>query len=179
MNGHGKFGMGVGLVSVCVVMMACLIQGAWMEASASTVYSYTDERGNAVYTDDLRKVPPKHRGTVQQFERKAAPTSVGEKVKDFGSKFRSVGVNMGNMSKDQTMTLNYAGGAAVFLLMVMYLSKESPMVRLLALGLLIILAIGTPILIYSDEGGALNIMKKKTEEAAKTNDKRLKQVSPQ
>jgi len=76
------------------------------------------------------------------------------------------------------MVLNYAGGAAVFLLIVMYFSKESPMIRLLALGLLIVIGIGTPVLIYSGEGGALNMMKSKADEAARAHDKRLKQASP-
>lgn len=178
MDGHGRFRLVVGMVSVCVVMTAWLLQGTWTDASATTIYSYTDESGNAVYTDDLRKVPEKHRGTVQQFEQKSGQSSVGEKIKSFGSKFRSVGVSIDGMSPEQSTVLNYAGGAAVFLLIVMYLSKESPMVRLLALGILIVIAIATPVLIYSGEGGALNVMKEKANEAANINDKRLQQVAP-
>jgi len=177
MSGHGGFRLVVGIVLVCVVMMAWLIPGAWTDASATTIYSYTDEGGNVVYADDLRKVPEKYRGTVQRFERKAA-SSVSERVKDFGSNLRSFRINMSGMSEEQSMVLNYAGGAAVFLLIVMYFSKESPMIRLLALGLLIIIGIGTPVLIYSGEGGALNMMKSKADEAARAHDKRLKQASP-
>jgi hypothetical protein len=178
MDGHVEFRRVVGFVSVCVVVMVWLIQGTWMEAFAGTVYSYTDERGNPVYTDNLQNVPEKYRKTVQQFERKAAPTSVSEKIKDFGSKLMSFRINMRGLSEDQTTVLNYAGGAAVFLLMVMYLSKESQMIRLLALGLLIILGIGTPVLLYTGEGGALNVMKNKANEAAQQQNNRLKQVSP-
>jgi len=177
MNGHGGFRLGVGFVLVCVVMMTWLIPGAWMDASATTIYSYTDEAGNAVYTDDMRKVPEKYRSTGQQFERKAQ-SSASERVKDFGSNLRSFRINMDGMSTEQSTVLNYAGGAAVFLLIVMYLSKESPMIRLLALGLLIVIGIGTPVLIYSGEGGALNVMKNKADEASRAKDSRLKQLSP-
>jgi hypothetical protein len=35
------------------------------------------------------------------------------------------------------------------------------MIRLLALGLLIVLVIGTPVLMYTSDGGALDVMKQK------------------
>lgn len=178
MDGHGRFRLVVGMVSVCVMMMVWTVEGTWTDASATTIYSYTDESGNTVYTDDVQKVPEKHRSSVQQFEQKSGSTSVGEKIKSFGSKFRSVGVTIDGMSSEQSTVLNYAGGATVFLLIVMYLSKESPMVRLLALGILIVIAIATPVLIYSGEGGALNVMKKKADEAAQNNNTRLDQASP-
>ena len=179
MDGHVGFRQIMGVVSVCVVVMVWLIQGVWTDSYAATVYSYTDERGNPVYTDDLQKVPQKYRGTAQQFERKTGSVPVAEKIKDFGSKLMSFRVNMRGLSAEQTTVLNYAGGAGVFLLMVMYLSKESPMIRLLALGVLIILCIGTPVLLYTGEGGALDVMKNKANEAAQRSDKRVNQVSPQ
>ena len=178
MKSHGGFRLLAGGVVVCVVMMMWPILGTWTDASAAAIYSYTDEAGNAVYTDDLRKVPETYRRTVQQFEKKAAPSSVSERVKAFASNLRSFRLNIDGMSEEQSTMLNYAGGAAVFLLIVMYLSKQSPMVRLLALGLLIVIGIGTPVLIYSGKGGALDVMKEKADTASKANEKRLKQISP-
>jgi len=178
MDSHVGLRRVLGFASVCVLLMAWFLHGTSSEVFAATVYSYTDERGNPVYVDDLQKVPEKYRRTVQQFERKTGSAPVGEKIKDFGSKLMSFRINVQGMSEEQTMVLNYAGGAAVFLLMVMYLSKESPMIRLLALGLLVVLGIGTPVLLYSGEGGALNVMKNKANQAAERNDKRLNQVAP-
>jgi len=178
MKRHGGVRLLVGGVVVGVVMLMWLIPGAWTDASAAAIYSYTDEAGNAVYTDDLRKVPDKYRGTVQQFEKKSAPSSVSERIKAFASNLRSFRLNMDGMSEEQSTVLNYAGGAAAFLLIVMYLSKESPMIRLLAFGLLIVIGIGTPVLIYSGKGGALDVMKEKADAASKANEKRLKQISP-
>ena len=178
MNSHVRLRRITGIIVVCVVLMAWFLPGTSSEVFAATVYSYTDERGNPVYVDDLQKVPEKYRRTAQQFERKTGSAPVGEKIKDFGSKLMSFRIQVGGMSEGQTAVLNYAGGAAVFLLIVMYLSKESPMIRLLALALLIVLGIGTPVLLYTDEGGALGIMKTKAHEAADRNDKRLNQVAP-
>lgn len=79
---------------------------------------------------------------------------------------------------DQEKIINYAGAAAMFLLAVMYFSKDSPMIRLLALGLLIILGLGTPVLIYSSKGGALDIMREKATSTSQAQQDRLRPVQP-
>jgi hypothetical protein len=76
------------------------------------------------------------------------------------------------------MILNYAGAAAVFLLLVIYFSKNSPMIRLLALGLLFVLGIGTPVLIYTSKDGALDVMKQKAVATGQAQQNRL-QHAPQ
>lgn len=172
MNKDVGFRRVAGFVSACLVMtVVWLVEATWTDVHATTIYSYTDDRGHPVYTDDLQKVPQKYREKVQRFEK------VSEQ--QFSSKLRSFRFNMSGLSEEQATVLNYAGGAAVFLLIMMYFSKNSPMIRLLALALLILLGIGTPVLMYSGEGGALNVMKKKADEASQLNSKRLKQASPQ
>lgn len=177
MDGHVRFRQVAGFVSACIIMTVMgLVQGARTDVHAATVYSYTDDRGNPVYTDDWQKVPEKYRTKVQRFEQMSEQQSVGGKVKDFGSKLRSFRISAGGLSEEQTTVLNYAGGAAIGLLAVMYLFKKSPMIRLLALGLLIVLGLGTPVLIYTSEGGALNIMKEKAVANGQAQQDRLKQA---
>lgn len=162
-------------------------QGWLGEASADTIYSYVDDKGNPVYADKLEKIPEKYRAkakvhqlsdsastggsTVQSF-----PQTIIGKVKAFRFKSTSNQSGAGWGNQDQQTVLNYAGGAAVFLLLVMYFSKKSPMIRLLALGLLIILGIGTPVLVYTSGGGALDAMKKKSTTVGQAQQDRLQQV---
>ena len=63
-----------------------------------------------------------------------------------GGRCRRFQASWKNLSLSESPILNYAGIAAVILLVIMYLSKNSPMIRLLALGLLLVLGIGTPVL---------------------------------
>jgi hypothetical protein len=178
----------------CRAALACLFacglvlgEGWFPEASAGTIYSYTDDKGNAVYTDKLETIPEKYRAKVkvQQLsnpEPKVSSTfqsvqqAIKDRVKAIGSREGSgiSGVNVRNL--DQETILNYAGAAAVFLLLVMYMSKNSPMIRLLALGLLFVLGIGTPVLIYTNKGGALDVMKEKAAVSGQAQQNRLQQV---
>lgn len=162
-------------------------QGWLGEASADTIYTYVDEKGNSVYADKLEKIPEKYRAKAKMHElSEPAPKggspfqSFQQKIKDQVKAIRSKGsstqsgTDWGN--QDQQTVLNYAGGAAVFLLLVMYFSKKSPMIRLLALGLLIVLGIGTPVLVYTSGGGALDVMKKKSNTVGQAQQDRLQQV---
>jgi hypothetical protein len=83
-----------------------------------------------------------------------------------------------NLSSSEAPILNYAGVAAIVLLLVIYVSKKSPMIRLLALGLLIVLGIGTPVLMYTSDGGPMDILKKKAVASGQAQQDRL-QPSPQ
>jgi hypothetical protein len=97
-------------------------------------------------------------------------------VKAIGSKTHVDAVETDVRNWDQDTIINYGGMAAVVLLMILYFSKNSPMIRLLALSLLIILGISMPVLIYSSEGGALNIMKEKAVASGQAQQDRLKQA---
>jgi hypothetical protein len=50
------------------------------------------------------------------------------------------------------------------------------MIRLLALGLLIVLGIGTPVLMYTSDGGPMDSMKKKAAASGQAQQDRLQQV---
>ncbi|MBH0194294.1 MAG: DUF4124 domain-containing protein [Nitrospira sp.] len=162
-------------------------QGWFSSASAEAIYSYVDDKGNAVYTDKLETIPEKYRAKVKiqqlsdsESKVSSAFQSVQQRIK---SQVRALGSKGGggasgtDLSKmDQETIINYAGIAAVFLLIVMYFSKNSPMIRLLALGLLIVLGIGTPVLIYTSEDGALNVMKEKAVVTGQAQQDRPRQV---
>ncbi|MBH0187680.1 MAG: hypothetical protein HP493_02170 [Nitrospira sp.] len=135
----------------------------------------------------LETIPEKYRAKVkvQQLsdpESKVSSTfqsiqqTIKDRVKAIGSKGTSGAPDLNLRNLGQETILNYAGAAAVFLLLVMYFSKNSPMIRLLALGLLFVLGVGTPVLIYTSAGGSLDVMKEKVTVTGQAQQNRLHQV---
>ncbi len=176
----------------CRALFMCLCvllaQGYSGEAWATTIYSYIDEQGSLVYTDTLETIPQKYRAKVKTHEQPDAVTkppsalqSVQEKVKaqakSFGLEMPSGHLDLAGLAPEQSKIVTQAGIAAVVLLLIMFFSKNSPMVRLLALGLLIVLGIGIPVLMYTSDGGPMDRMKEKAVAAGQTQQNRL-QVSP-
>lgn len=164
-------------------------QGWLSEACAATVYSYVDDKGNPVYTDKLETIPEKYRAKVKMHELsdsdskvssvlQSVQQSIKNRVKAIGSNVSSGLSGTDVRGMDQEKIINYAGAAAVFLLAAMYFSKDSPMIRLLALGLLIVLGLGTPVLIYSSKGGALDMMREKATSTSQAQQDRLRPVQP-
>ena len=158
------------------------------EVHATTVYSYIDDRGNPVFTDRPETIPEQYRAKVKTHERvdadkKPASTVATvkekfvEKVKGFGATIPSVKLNLKRLSASQSDMLTSAGIAAVVLVCVMYFSKNSPMIRLLALALLFVLAIGTPVLIYTNDGGAMDVLKQKASATGQAQQDRFQQIS--
>lgn len=176
--------------SLALFLWLCVVlgQGLSVEAWATTIYSYIDEQGNLVYTDTLETIPPKYRAKVKTHEQPDSATkpssalqSVQETVKtqakNLGFEMSSVNLGLAGLAPDQSKIVTQAGIAAVVLLLIMFFSKNSPMVRLLALGLLIVLGIGTPVLMYTSDGGPMDRMKDKAVAAGQTQQNRL-QVLP-
>jgi hypothetical protein len=172
------------VLGVCVVMG----QGLPVEAWASTIYSYIDDQGNLVYTDTLETIPQKYRAKVKTHERpdpvtkspstlQSVQETIKTKAKNLGWEMPSGHLEMAGLSPEQSKIATAAGIAAVILLIMMLMSKNSPMIRLLALGLLIVLGIGTPVLMYTSGGGPMDRMKEKAVAAGQTQQNRA-QVSP-
>ncbi len=176
------------VVPLCV-LVGVLAAWQWgaVGAYAVTVYSYIDDQGNPVFTDSPETIPEKYRAKVKTHERpdsvKKSPSmvdtmrdTVKEQVKGFGFQVPSDHVDLKNAGWTQLPILTYAGIAAIVLLCIMYFSKNSPMIRLLAMGLLIVLAIGTPVLMYTSDGGPMDTMKKKAAASGQAQHDRLQQA---
>jgi len=172
------YGLGIGSLTVSVV-------------DAVTIYSYIDDQGNPVYTDAPETIPEKYRAQVKMHEQPIPPTqspSVLESAQNtVREQMRTIGISMPSLelgqiqfsalSSTQSRILTYAGGIALVLLVIMYLSKNH-LTRLLGFFLLILLGIGTPVLMYVSEDGPMDSMKKKATEVGQAQHKRLQQVSP-
>ncbi len=154
------------------------------ETLAVTIYSYIDDQGNMVATDALDTIPDKYRSKVRSHERPDVPPptpsflqavqrSMQNKMKDWGATMPSFRVD--GLTAQQSRILTYAGGIALVLLAVMLLSK-SQFLRILGFCLLVVLGIGTPVLLYVSDGGALDVMKTQATKAGQAQYNRLQQA---
>ena len=159
---------------------------ASIEALATTMYSYIDEQGTPVITDNLSTIPERYRARVKTTELvPTAPqkTSIAgtlhERVSNVGRQLKDMvsGAvpNISGLSPPQSQILTYAGLAAIILLVAMNLSKGQ-MVRLLSMWCLIMLAIGTPVLLYISDDGPADAMKSKAAQIQGKQEERLKQA---
>lgn len=162
------------------------LQLASIEALATTMYSYIDEQGTPVITDNLNTVPERHRARVRTTE--LTPTasqgtsiagSIHERVSNLGGQLREMASgavpNISGLSPSQSQILTYAGLAAIVLLIAINLSKGQ-MVRLLALWCLIMLGLATPVLMYVSKDGPMDAMKNKAAEVEKQHQDRVQRI---
>ena len=182
-NNQKRWILAVWLLAVwgCLVMPLASI-----EASATTIYSYIDEQGTPVMTDNFNTIPERYRAKVKTTEQVAtAPQrtstagTIHEQVSNFGGQLRGMvsGAvpNISGLSSSQSEILTYAGLAAIVLLVAMNVSK-GPFIRLLALGCLIMLGLGTPILMYVSNDGPIDVMKNKASQVEKKHQDRVQQI---
>ena len=172
------YGVGVGSLAVSAT-------------DAVTIYSYIDDQGNPVYTDAPETIPEKYRAKVKTHNKAAPPTpppsvvgSVQNTVREQMQKvwfampsFTLGEIQFSALSSTQSRILTYAGGIALVLLVIMYLSKNN-LTRMLGFCLLILVGIGAPVLMYVSEGGPMDSMKKKASEVDQAQHKRFQQASP-
>lgn len=177
------------------------------DVQATTIYSYIDEQGNPRFSDSMENIPEKYRAKVKTHEQATpqerpqsildsvravvSPTAitsfkqkVAEFLQGFGIALPSASTKTGaapsqasDMNSSQSRILNYAGVAAVVLLLMMYFSK-SQLMRLLGLCLLVTLGVATPILLYVSDDGPMASMKGRATAVGQAQQDRLKQVGP-
>ena len=157
-----------------------------MEAGATTMYSYIDDHGTPVVTDNFNTVPERYRAKVKTTEQtSSAPqgastagaihervTSWQKRVGDTAS--RAV-PDISGLSPGQSKILTYAGVGAMVLFITMYMSKGQS-IRLLALWCLIMLGLGTPVLMYISKDGPMDVIQKQAAQTEKKHQDRLQQI---
>lgn len=170
-----------------LALWGCLVMPlASIEASATTIYSYIDDQGTPVMTDNFNTISERYRAKVKTTEQVAAAPqrtstagTIHEQVSNFGGQLRGMvsgaAPNISGLSPSQSEILTYAGLAAIVLLVAMNVSK-GPFIRLLALGCLIMLGLGTPILMYVSNDGPIDVMKNKASQVEKKHQDRVQQI---
>lgn len=169
------------LVSALVLSM-----GSISDVSAVTIYSYIDDQGNPVYTDAPETIPDKYRARVKTHERQdtaqrsssvlhSLQQTVREQAERIGFTGPLFQINLEGLNPAQSRILTYAGGIAIVLTLMMFLS-QSQLVRMLGFCLLVVLGIGTPVLMYVSDGGPMDVMKQKATAAGQAQQDRLQQI---
>jgi hypothetical protein len=169
-----------------VILLGCLVQGLFQEAGATTIYSYVDERGTAVMTDNYNNIPERYRSKVQITETSPSSHSTGSPMatlhnsvthvtKDIAQGMKGLAPDIPGMSSYQSQILTYAGLIALVCLAAMYLSRGQ-VTRFLALWCLILVGLATPVLLYVSKDGPLDILRGKAGEIQEKQQDRLKQA---
>jgi hypothetical protein len=153
---------------------------------ATTMYSYIDEQGTPVITDNFKTIPDRYHAkvkTIEQIPNTSQETStagaIHERISNWGRHLGDMASgavpNISGLSPAQSQILTYAGVAAVVLLFAMIMSKGQ-MIRLLALWCLIMLGLATPVLMYVSKDGPMDMMKHKAAQAEKQRQDRTHQI---
>jgi hypothetical protein len=182
-NNQRRWILAVWLLAVagCLVMPLASI-----EALATTIYSYIDEQGTPVITDNFNTIPERYRARVKTTEqlstapqRTSTAGAIQERVSSLGRQLRDIvsgaTPNISGLSPSQSEILTYAGLAAIVLLVAMKVSKGQ-LVRLLALWCLIMLGLVTPVLMYVSNDGPMDVMKNKASQIEKKYQDRAQQI---
>lgn len=149
-----------------LLWLGCFMAGP-IEPAGATTYTYVDDKGTVVFTDNKDSIPARYRARVRVLaegekakgagsliERgTAAVEQVTDKITDkiTGTTSESP-FTIAGLSPHQSRVLSLAFVAAVFMAGVMLLSGN-PALRFLMRWLLVLLAIGTTASMYFSEGG--------------------------
>jgi hypothetical protein len=162
--------------------------GAWApDAAAKTIYSYIDEQGHPMFTDNPDAIPARYRGkvrTIQQPAVEEAPVSISQamqrrlraQIRDVRAILPAFNNSIYGLTPRQSDYLTYGGVLGVLLLVVMYMGK-SPFTRLLGFALLLLTGIALPVLMYISDDGPADRMQKAATTAGQAQQERLQQVS--
>jgi hypothetical protein len=173
----------ISLVLLLATFTGTVVRG---EARADTIYSYIDEQGNPVMTDDYNSIPERYRAKVKTTERIVSQSS---QTTSFGTMHQTVtrwaksvtgtvdgfAPEISGLSPYQSRIATTAGLVGLICVIAMYMSR-SQVVKFLALWVLILLGITIPVLLYTSQDGAGDMMKAKAADAAKKQQDRLQQV---
>lgn len=153
------------------------------EARADTIYSYIDEQGNPVMTDNYNSIAERYRAKVKTTERtisQPSPTTsfgtmhqtVTRWAKNMTGTVGGFAPEISGLSPYQSRIATTAGLVGLICVIAMYMSR-SQVVKFLALWVLILLGITIPVLLYTSQDGAGDMMKAKATDAAKKQQDRL------
>jgi hypothetical protein len=182
-NHQGRWILTIGLLAV---VSGFLLPLASMEAWATTMYSYIDDQGTPVITDNFNAIPERYRVKVKTTEQTSSASqgtstagAIHERVTSWQKRVTGITSgavpNISGLSPSQSKILTYAGVAAIVLLIPMYMSKGQS-IRLMALWCLIMLGLATPVLMYVSKDGPMDVIQKQAAQTEKKHQDRLQQI---
>jgi hypothetical protein len=143
-----------------------IMPGAFIEAAATTVYSYIDEQGTPVMTDNLNTIPERFRAKVQVTEeapKGASDHSIAVKVQQqITDLVHNTGIDLNKFVPSlygfthfQSKVLSIGGLVAVICLLVRLVGRGQT-IRFLSLWCLIMLGLTVPALFFTSQDAPLD-----------------------
>lgn len=174
--------LGIGVIFLLIVTSLMMPYAA----VAETIYSYINEQGTPVLTDNYDSIPERYRAKVKTSERSVSPpaqtaplgaihNTVTSWTKNMTGTIGGFAPEISGLSPAQSKILTTAGIVGLICVIAMYMSR-SQVIKFLSLWTLILAGIVTPVLLYTAQGGASDVMKAKATDAAKKQQDRLQQV---
>lgn len=130
---------------------------------AKPLYSYRDDQGTNVITDNYERIPARYRAkvvTVEQDAEAVGPHNtlahgIGGVLKGVDESIGGVMVAVPGLSPYQSHALTVAGALALLFLALRKFSRSQPL-RFLATWSLVMLGLVTPVLVYFSQDGPLD-----------------------
>ena len=137
-------------------------------ASATTIYSYIDDRGTPVLTDNFESIPERYRAKVQVTEEApkgasdhSAAVRLQQQIADWahstGAGFGKFTPNISGLTHYQSQVLSLGGGVAVICLLARMFVR-SQVARFLSLWCLIMLCLTVPALLFTSQDAPLDLL---------------------
>lgn len=172
------------LCLVGILLLGWLLLGFVHEAYATAIYSYVDEQGMAVMTDNFNSIPERYRSKVKITETSPSSHSTGSPLANLHNSFTHLSKDMlkgmnglipdiPGMTNYQSQILTYAGLMALVCVIAMYMSRGQ-VTKFLALWCLVLLGLATPVLLYVSKDGPVEVLKGKAGEIQEKQQDRLK-----
>lgn len=141
--------------------------------SATTIYSYIDDHGTPVLTDNLESIPERYRAKVQTTEQAStgpSTHSVGKRLQqkiagwahNTGAGLGVFTPNISGLTHYQSQVVTMSGMVAVICLLVR-LFVRSQAVRFLSLWCLIMLGLIVPALLFTSQNAPLDLLRDQSE----------------
>ena len=173
------------LAGLLILWFGCFMAGP-IETAWATTYTYVDDKGTVVFTDNKDGIPARYRARVKVLEEgenakggggliekgATAVEQVTGRITDTASQFP---ITIPGLSPYQSRVLSLAFVAAVLMAGTMLLSGN-PAVRFLMRWLLVLLAIGTTATMYFSEGGLTQKAKGTAREMERTQQQKSQQI---
>lgn len=138
-------------------------------ASATAIYSYIDDRGTPVLTDNFESIPERYRAKVQVTEQAPKGSSdhstaviLQQKIAGWthntGAGFGIFTPNISGLTHYQSQVLIFSGIVAVVCLLARFFAR-SQVARFLSLWCLIMLGLTVPALLFTSQDAPLDLFR--------------------
>ncbi len=153
---------------------------------ATTVYSYIDEQGTPVLTDNFESIPERYRAKVRVTEQASKGTSdhsaavklqqkIGDLFQGSGGRVGTFAPNISGLTHYQSQVLSFGGIVVVICLLARFFGRNQA-VRFLSLWCLVMAGLIVPALFFTSQDGPLDRLTGQAGNIQEKQQDRLKQA---